>query len=79
MQIIPKNSREEIRVELCEYNGKPILNARVWWKDDAGEFFPSRKGLTVSAKHLPAFTKAINTVLAEARDCGVTDEGQNDD
>ncbi len=79
MQTIPKNSLEEIRDELCEYNGKPILIARVWWKDDAGKFLPSRKGLTLSTKHLPAFAKAINTALAESRDCGVTEEGGNND
>ncbi len=72
MQVISKNSREEIRVELAEYNGQPVLNARIWWKDDSGTFFPSKKGLTFNVKHLPSFADAINATLEGARDKGLT-------
>ena len=75
MQVTPKNSREEIRVELAEYSGQPTLNARIWWQDDSGQFHPSKKGLCLSTMHLPALANAINSTLEHTRKVGLTEEG----
>lgn len=75
MWTIPKNAREEIRVELAEYNGADILNSRVWFKADDGEYRPSRKGVAFSIAALPAYLAAIEAAHAEAVRRGHLQEG----
>lgn len=42
---IRKNSREEIRFTVKTFKGHEIVNSRVWYLDDAGEYRPSKQGL----------------------------------
>lgn len=67
---IPKNAREVIRVELDEYEGHQLVAARIWYSDDGG-LKPTRKGLSVSVKHLTALREAIEKAEAEARAAGL--------
>ena len=46
--VISKNARERIQVALTEYNGRELLDVRVYYTDGTGdEWKPTRKGLTV--------------------------------
>lgn len=68
--IIPKNSREEIRVSLDDFNGNTLLNIRVWFRADDNEMRPSKKGVAINAALIPDVLTAIQT----AQEC-VTQEG----
>lgn len=69
-----KNDREVIRVALSEFRGKPTIEARVWYRDPAGELQPSRQGLTCNVRHLPSIARALSDALVEHRGL-LPDEG----
>ena len=74
-----KNERELVRVTLDEFNGRPIVDVRVWYRHAAsGEQRPGRQGITMSARHLPALANAVNQALDLAVQQGSTEteEGQ---
>ncbi|MGE7469243.1 transcriptional coactivator p15/PC4 family protein [Bosea sp. NPDC003192] len=72
----PKNDREVVRVVLDEYNGHPLVNARLWFRGDGGEMRPG-KGLSVGIRHLPALAEAFSRALAIATEQGLIKEGAN--
>jgi hypothetical protein len=67
-----RNAREIVRAALDRYNGRHTINARVWYRD-GDEVRPSKSGLTLAVKHLPALAAAIGGALAEARAAGLLD------
>lgn len=70
----PKNEREIVRVALDEFNGHPIVNARLWFRADDGSMCPGKAGLTIGVRHLPALAKALNRALAIATEQGLLPE-----
>lgn len=71
----PLNRRETLRVSLSEFNGHPIIDARVWFDDGGGCIKPGRKGLTLGVKHLPKLVDAMTKLLAEAQVRGLVGLG----
>lgn len=67
---IPKNGRETIRVELVEFEGTQLVAARVWYVD-GDELRPTRKGLSLAIKHLPALVQALQQAERNAREAGI--------
>ena len=69
---IRKNEGERIRVTLDEFHGVPIVDVRQWYfsRDDA-EPRPTKKGLSVAIRHLPALAKAMQDALDRARSEGL--------
>lgn len=67
MQMIPKNSRERIRVQLAEFRGVRFLDVRAWATGEDGEAKPTRQGVTVPLAAIPAFVEAVAHVGEEAR------------
>ncbi|KPK87113.1 hypothetical protein AMJ80_12420 [bacterium SM23_31] len=45
-----KNALEELRVTIDSFKGNEIVNIRVYYQDDHGEFNPSKKGITFVAE-----------------------------
>jgi len=43
-----KNSREEVRVSVDEIYGRKVINIRVYYKTDAGDWAPGRQGLALA-------------------------------
>ncbi len=66
--IIPKNSREEIRVSVNEYQGHQLVSLRVWFEADDGDMRPSKKGLAFRVELLPQVTAALNSIEAQQED-----------
>jgi hypothetical protein len=69
-----RNSREIIRITLDLYNGRYTINARVWYRDGEG-VKPSKSGLTLAVKHLPALADALSQTLDAARESGLLSDG----
>ena len=70
----PRNGRETIQVALDRYQGRDVIDVRVWWTDTNGELKPGRSGLTVSVRHLPNLAAALTEALAVAEQRGLLDE-----
>ena len=54
---IEKNTREHVRVTIVEYHGHKFIDCRVYYRDEAGEWQPTRKGIALNAD-------SINDVIA---------------
>ena len=65
-----RNDRETVRVSLGQFKDQPIVDVRVWWRNDAGELRPSRRGLTLSVRHLPTLARALADAEQNARELG---------
>lgn len=57
--VFKKNLFEEVRVKLVTWKGENYLDVRVWFKSDADEFFPTKKGLTIGVELIPKFLDAL--------------------
>lgn len=63
----PRPSREgqdcELRLVLDEYQGHPYLSLRVWQRDHAGAFWPTRKGVSVRLSEAEGVAAALVQAL----------------
>lgn len=60
--IIPKNAREEIRVERSEFKGHDLVQMRVWYDPGDGDKKPGNKGLAVKSDKVPDLIRALSQV-----------------
>jgi len=60
---IDKNSLEKIRIQRTKYKGKDLLDIRVFYEAENGEWKPTKKGITVKValteKLLDGITKEM--------------------
>ena len=44
---VQKSEREQLKVQLREFKGRPYLDVRIYWTPDQGQTWsPSKKGVT---------------------------------
>ena len=73
---LPKNGREELRVSLTEFHGKPLCATRVFFRPEGGgDMRPSKSGLNLRVQMLPSLIDSLQKAEAEARRLGLLDEG----
>ena len=60
--------KEELRVALCEFEGKRYGGIRVFWQNDKGEWLPGKAGVSVRAKEIKEVIEALKTIDAELND-----------
>lgn len=65
MFVIPKSETEQIQISAKEYKGFPYVDIRVFFKAETGEYLPTKKGVTISPKHVPDFIAAIQEIQKE--------------
>lgn len=70
-----KNARETVRISISEYQRRPIIDCRVWYRTKDGELKPSPKGLTLALTHLPELSLGIDKALEIARRAGIVEGG----
>ena len=73
---IRRNSREEVRVALQEYNGRPVFAIRAWFQSKEGDMRPSRDGLTLRVELLPEVARALAEAERQARGEGLLRNGE---
>ncbi len=56
---ICKDSREEIRITVETFRGCEIVKARVWHRDDTGEYHPGKQGLAFRLELLGEILAAL--------------------
>jgi hypothetical protein len=54
-----KNATEVIRVSLTEYRKRKLVDVRVYYSDDEGEYRPTKKGVSLSLEVYPDFKRAL--------------------
>ena len=64
-------SGEAVRVQLREYENKPLVDIRVHTVDATGVLQPTAKGISCSVRVLPELAKGLVKALARAREIGL--------
>lgn len=54
-----KNSREEVWVSVDEFRGRKIINIRVYYRTETGEWRPGKQGVAVSVDRYRDLAEAI--------------------
>ena len=65
MKQIRKNKNEVIRIQLKEYKEHKLIDLRVWYEDEEGEYKPTKKGISFNRKLAINISNAITEVLSE--------------
>ena len=71
-----KNRRrnESVRVSLSEYEGRSIIDVRVFATGTDGIDRPTPKGVAMGVRRLPELSRALVKAEAKAREMGLIDE-----
>ncbi len=74
---IAKNPTEEVRVSFTSYRGYDLIDIRVYYQDDQGEWRPTKRGVSLSVDSFAELREAIvkaeemlNTLPAAGRSTG---------
>ena len=54
-----KNATEVVRVSLTEFHGRKLVDLRVYYTDDKGEYRPTRKGISLAVDDYTEFRTAV--------------------
>ncbi len=54
-----KNSREEVRVSVDEFRGRKIINVRVYYRSQAGDWAPGKQGIAMSVDRYRDLADAV--------------------
>ena len=57
-----KNATEVVRVSLTEFRGHKLIDFRVYYSDDEGQYKPTKKGVSLSVGLYTDFKKAVLTL-----------------
>lgn len=63
-----KNAREVVRVSLDQFNGCDVINLRVWFQTDSGEWRPGKQGIALRQDKLPDLAEAIEAACRAVRE-----------
>ncbi|MGA8157124.1 MAG: PC4/YdbC family ssDNA-binding protein [Rhodoplanes sp.] len=66
-----RNGRETIQVALDQYQSRDIIDVRTWYSDGVGTLRPTRSGVSLAVRHLPALADALTAALLVARERGL--------
>jgi hypothetical protein len=74
---IAKNPTEEVRVSLTSYRGHDLVDIRVFFQDEQGEWRPTKRGVSLSVDSFAELREAIakaeemlNTLPSPAKSSG---------
>jgi hypothetical protein len=73
-----RNHTEHVRVELSEYEGRPLINVRIWQTGSDGIDRPTTKGIAMSVRKLPELASALAKAETTAIELGLLEgEGKS--
>ncbi len=64
-----KNATEVVRVSLREFRGRKLVDVRVYYTDDEGEYRPTRKGISLAVDGYLDFRNAVARLDKVLLDC----------
>ncbi len=56
---IERNETEVVRISAEEYKGRKYVDIRIYFENDAGEWKPTKKGVTVAPEKIDEFMELI--------------------
>ena len=56
---ISKNPTEEVRVSLTSYRGHDLVDIRVFFQDEQGEWRPTKRGVSLSVDSFAELREAV--------------------
>ena len=59
MKEIRKNKSEVIRIQLKEYKEHKLIDLRVWYEDEEGEYKPTKKGISIMPNNVEDIINGI--------------------
>lgn len=65
---------EAVIVQLREFEGHAIVDARVNFTDHEGQLRPTKKGLSIAVRRLPELAAALAKAERKARELGLLGE-----
>jgi len=68
--IIPKNSLEEIRIDLSEFNGHNLAGIRIFYDAGNDDWRPTKKGITIKITLLDNLIEGLQTARQQAQESG---------
>ncbi|TCG03506.1 hypothetical protein BZM27_47950 [Paraburkholderia steynii] len=68
---LQKNARERLRVTHTNFKGKPYVDLRIWYVDGAGDYQPSRSGVSIRPDHLSEVVRALTLAGREVPQGGI--------
>src|SRR5665213_3517704 len=66
-----RNHTEHVRVELSEYQGRPLINVRIWQTGSDGIDRPTVRGIAMAVRKLPELASALAKAEIKARALGL--------
>lgn len=69
--VVPKNQREEIRVQLAEYRGSTFLDVRIFADTGQPDHIPTPKGIALAPDRIDALIEALRGAQREAERRGL--------
>lgn len=64
---IKKNKTEKIIISIDEFKGREYANVRVFFKNDDGEFCPTKKGIALNMDIIPEVVDGLMTILEDMK------------
>ena len=63
----PKGNEEKVQIAIKKYKGRYYMDFRVWFQGkETQQFYPTKKGLSLSLDYLQEFKKGISELLKSA-------------
>lgn len=67
--IIPKNDLDQVRISLETYKDVDFLNIRHYYRNDRGEWLPTKRGICISPNKIHDLINALQ-VISDSIDGG---------
>lgn len=61
----PRTDRTEVRLTLSQFKGRQLIDLRLYFQSDAGEWLPTRKGCAIQPGELPDLQAALEAARLE--------------
>ena len=78
MKEIRKNKSEVIRIQLKEYKEHKLIDLRVWYEDENGEYKPTKKGISFNRNLSVNVSNAIINVMSDIDKIEESDDSDNE-
>lgn len=59
------DGKNELRIIFSEFKGHPFLNVREWFLSDDGNWYPTKKGVSIKMRELDPVISALQSMQSE--------------
>ncbi len=74
---VQKNSQEEIRVTIQNYQGTDIIDLRTYWQNAEGDLIPTKKGISLTYHVVEDVIKLLQKAFKKMPEPAVVTDDEN--